>query len=67
VPERPLVLSDAPSDSDDRVDVDGGDLVSRKFLDMRRKGRALYNLMFASGFLKDFMRENQKLEGKSRF
>ncbi len=27
----------------------------------------IYNLMFASGFLKDFMRENQKLEGKSRF
>jgi len=24
----------------------------------------IYNLMFASGFLKDFMRENQKLEGK---
>jgi hypothetical protein len=27
----------------------------------------IYNLMFASGFLKDFMRENQKLEGKSRY
>jgi hypothetical protein len=26
----------------------------------------IYNLMFASGFLKDFMRDNQKLEGKSR-
>ena len=24
----------------------------------------IYNLMFASGFLKDFMREKQKLEGK---
>ena len=24
----------------------------------------IYSLMFASGFLKDFMRENQKLEGK---
>ena len=27
----------------------------------------IYNLMFASGFLKDFMRENQKLEGKFFF
>jgi VAD1 Analog of StAR-related lipid transfer domain len=27
----------------------------------------IYNLMFASGFLKDFMRENQKLEGKFSF
>jgi hypothetical protein len=27
----------------------------------------IYNLMFASGFLKDFMRENQKLEGKICF
>jgi hypothetical protein len=27
----------------------------------------IYNLMFASGFLKDFMREDQKLEGKSQF
>ena len=27
----------------------------------------IYNLMFASGFLKDFMRENQKLEGKFCF
>jgi hypothetical protein len=27
----------------------------------------IYNLMFASGFLKDFMREDQKLEGESRF
>jgi len=27
----------------------------------------IYNLMFASGFLKDFMRENQKLEGKFYF
>ena len=27
----------------------------------------IYNLMFASGFLKDFMRDNQKLEGTSRF
>jgi len=27
----------------------------------------IYNLMFASGFLKDFMRENQKLEGASSF
>ena len=27
----------------------------------------IYNLMFASGFLKDFMRDNQKLEGKSCF
>jgi hypothetical protein len=27
----------------------------------------IYNLMFASGFLKDFMRENQKLEGKFLF
>jgi hypothetical protein len=27
----------------------------------------IYNLMFASGFLKDFMRENQKLEGKIYF
>jgi hypothetical protein len=26
----------------------------------------IYNLMFASRFLKDFMRDNQKLEGKSR-
>ncbi|KAI0253259.1 hypothetical protein BJV78DRAFT_1123257 [Lactifluus subvellereus] len=26
----------------------------------------IYNLMFASGFLKDFMRLNQKLDGKSR-
>jgi hypothetical protein len=25
----------------------------------------IYNLMFASGFLKDFMRVNQKLDGKS--
>jgi len=24
----------------------------------------IYNLMFASGFLKDFLRENQKLEGR---
>jgi hypothetical protein len=27
----------------------------------------IYNLMFASGFLKDFLRENQKLEGKFLF
>ncbi len=27
----------------------------------------IYNLMFASGFLKDFMRENQKLEGKFQY
>jgi hypothetical protein len=27
----------------------------------------IYNLMFASGFLKDFMRENQKLEGRFCF
>jgi hypothetical protein len=27
----------------------------------------IYNLMFASGFLKDFMRDNQKLEGVSSF
>ena len=27
----------------------------------------IYNLMFASGFLKDFMHEDQKLEGKSQF
>jgi len=27
----------------------------------------IYNLMFASGFLKDFMRENQKLEGTSPY
>ena len=27
----------------------------------------IYNLMFASGFLKDFMRDNQKLEGKFLF
>jgi hypothetical protein len=27
----------------------------------------IYNLMFASGFLKDFMRDNQKLEGKFCF
>jgi hypothetical protein len=27
----------------------------------------IYNLMFASGFLKDFMRDNQKLEGTFRF
>lgn len=27
----------------------------------------IYNLMFASGFLKDFMRDNQKLEGKFYF
>ena len=27
----------------------------------------IYNLMFASGFLKYFMRENQKLEGASSF
>jgi hypothetical protein len=26
----------------------------------------IYNLMFASGFLKEFMRDNQKLEGKFR-
>ena len=27
----------------------------------------IYNLMFASGFLKDFMRDNQKLEGESPY
>lgn len=27
----------------------------------------IYNLMFASGFIKDFMRDNQKLMGKSSY